>query len=534
LDISRTELYRNVPTNGTRSSNKFTTRTQSLSVALNPSNATHTRVCGLKRQQKKTSESYRNPALPHEWMALVANRCRGSLSDAAQQEIAHILWGFYKRKNHVADGLFKSISYQELYRRFGKFRGVGELIESGFFHVGRKWKKGCRTRKYGLTDYGRATLKHHRDQAAEFTPNHRTRKTPTTSFSSRDDNGNQCQAKYPINPLVPVDVEGLTELATDPDATDHEQTAAAQIVACADSDGCLIQKYIEHRGGRAFIHEAANLQNAPSGVRNCALAGFYDYDIVNAYPTIYGHVAERLNIITPHLNAYLKDKHELLNELADWMKCTPGQVKAAILALQHFAGVKGIIEATGKRSEPFTEAQAKRFLKHPKVKQLKDEFRKVGNAWIAEAKAKPGHRVVNEFGKGIERKAPPQKLISHLLQGVEAVIMEVCREYYASEIVLLMHDGFVSQSQINERWLEGKIRLATGYRITLKCTPIHCKNSGVKRNTPKPLQPAPTLRFNNDSVNYRTVKGLSVVGGGGVLGGGGVPVGVLDVGCVVD
>jgi len=486
LDISRTELYRNVPTNGTRSSNKFTTRTQSLSVALNPSNATHTRVCGLKRQQKKTSESYRNPALPHEWMALVANRCRGSLSDAAQQEIAHILWGFYKRKNHVADGLFKSISYQELYRRFGKFRGVGELIESGFFHV------------------------------------------------SRDDNGNQCQAKYPINPLVPVDVEGLTELATDPDATDHEQTAAAQIVACADSDGCLIQKYIEHRGGRAFIHEAANLQNAPSGVRNCALAGFYDYDIVNAYPTIYGHVAERLNIITPHLNAYLKDKHELLNELADWMKCTPGQVKAAILALQHFAGVKGIIEATGKRSEPFTEAQAKRFLKHPKVKQLKDEFRKVGNAWIAEAKAKPGHRVVNEFGKGIERKAPPQKLISHLLQGVEAVIMEVCREYYASEIVLLMHDGFVSQSQINERWLEGKIRLATGYRITLKCTPIHCKNSGVKRNTPKPLQPAPTLRFNNDSVNYRTVKGLSVVGGGGVLGGGGVPVGVLDVGCVVD
>ena len=294
-----------------------------------------------------------------------------------------------------------------------------------------------------------------------------------------------------------------------------------------------MQRYIEHRGARLFIHDAVNLQNAPSGVRNCALAGCYDYDVVNAYPTIYGHEAERLCIATPWINYYLSHRDEFLQEIADWMKCTPNQVKAAILALQHFAGVKGISEATGKRGEPFTEAQAKRFLKHPRVKLLRNEFKMVGNAWIAETQAKPGHWFVNRFGKGIERKTPQRKLISHLLQGVEALIMEVCREHYSSEIALLMHDGFVSYNPINKRWLEGKIRKATGYRIKLKCTPITCKNTGVKRSTDKPLQPASNLPFSDEFESLRTFKGVyGVYGCGGVVGG--MACGVLDRGCVGD
>lgn len=448
--------------------------------------------------------------MPAAWFTYVASRCNGNLPDDAQHQIALLLWSFNQRKNHSADNACKSIGYDELYRRFGKFRGVGELLESGLFEVSPGWSRP-HTRKYSLTEYGQRVIDDYFELQA-ITPSRDRKTRPQATASSN----------YMISPQVKVNRDALTALAA---ATDnpHHRTAANQTAHCTDDNDCIDQYYTEHSGGRLFLHGPINLQNMASDVRDAALAGLHDYDLKNCYPTIFDHVAERLQINTPMLNYYLSHRDEFLNELAAQMKCNPKQCKAALLALMHFAGPAGIIEATGKRDQtPFTESQAKRFLTLPKVKRLRAEFKRVGNAWIAEAKDKAGKWMVNDHGKGCSRKLPARKLISHLLQGVEAVALEAIREVYSDQIRLLMHDGFVTEGKINRKYLEGKIRQATGIRFQLKRTAITSQFHVIKPTLDETPQTATGLPFNASINNQQSIKGLVVVRGGGVCGRGGV------------
>lgn len=466
----------------------------------------------------QTAKKYRNYNLPHSWLQHVSKHCAGSLSDDHRREISHVLWAIHQRREHRTDPLAKSIGFKELDARFGVGLGYAVLQKSGFFQVGEDWKKGKKegyTREIKLTDYGQRTLDDYFDQEQQTeTPKQRATAKPQTTIPTRNN--------FRIRPQVQVNVDALKALAAETD-NPHQRTAANQLTHCTDDNNCLTQYYTEHRGGRLFIHAAANLQNAPSAVRDAALAGFYDYDLKNCYPTIYGAVAERLQIRTPTLNHYLTHRDELLNQIARQMKCEPGQIKAGLLALQHFAGVNGVIEATGKRDQtPFTEKQAKRFLTLPKVKRIRAEFKRVGNAWIAEASSKPGKYLVNDYGKGCDRKQPARKLISHLLQGIEAVAIEAVREVYSNQIALLQHDGFVTTTKINQGYVEKLIRLATGVRFQLKCNAITSEFHIIKPTADKPLQAAPVLAFNHLNSTGKLLKGVGrVVGCGGLVVGGG-------------
>lgn len=496
-------------------------------------------------------------SIPADWFELVESRSNDfAASQDTHRAVARYLWSFLTRKDWRKDGktsrqtALKSVSYQELQEHFTGSNGATELARSGFFQVGSEWKKGVHTRLFQLTGQGLETLRDYIDTATAFhsqpeppqstiarpfgkgraaTP--RTKQSQPAaivgSFGSRDINGNTTRAQFPINQQIPVNVERLIALVEDDTASTEHRFIARQILGAAD-DGLIEHRYTEHTGGRMFVHGPVNLQNAPATVRNAAMSGYFDYDLVAAYPSIYGQKAEQMNISTPMLNYYLRDPKALQGEISAWIKgSNPKQVKSAILALQHFGGVSGVIEATGKKGEPFTESQANRFMSHPRVKRLRAEFMTVGKAWIAEQAAKPGRQIVNAIGKGIDRKAPQRKIIAHLLQGVEALVMEVCREHYANEIVLLMHDGFVTTSRIKTAWLERKIEQATGYRLALKCTSIdpenHPSETGVKRKSLKALKARLHAVCSAFDSHFKTVNRKGVVGGwvgGGVVGGG--------------
>lgn len=464
---------------------------------------------------------YQNYSLPIAWRVHVSDRCRGSLSDDHRREISNVLWSIHQRRQHRIGELSKSIGFKELDARFGAGLGYAVMQKSGFFAIGEDWKKGKAdgyTREIQLTDHGQQTIDDYFDQHQDIQSTKQTTVKPQTTIPNRDN--------FKIRPQVQVNVDALKSLSV---ATDnpHQRTAANQLTHSTDDNDCLTQYYTEHRGGRLFIHAAANLQNAPSDVRDAALAGFYDYDLKNCYPTIYGNVADRLQLRTPTLNYYLSHRDELLNELAAQMKCDPKQCKAALLALMHFAGVNGIIEATGKKDqEPFTEKQAKRFLALPKVKRLREEFKQVGKAWIAETMSKRGRYFVNNYGNGCSRKLPARKLISHLLQGIEAIAIETVRETYGDQIALLMHDGFVTTAKINQKYIEGLIRKATGVRFQLTCSAISSEFHIIKPTIDKPLQAAPALAFSDSNSTRNRVKGVGscgrLVGCGVVVGVGGV------------
>lgn len=490
--------------------------------------------------------------LPAEWLSLVADRTADQDTTAA---VAGVLWSFLNRKDWRKDGettrqtTRKSLSYQELARHFPKENGAAALDRSGLFTVGSEWKKGIHTRFFELTGQGWQALRDYIDTATQLPiyqappEPHRApdpisygKVTPATqrahqsqprtingTFGSRDINGNRTRALHPINHRVPVNIERLIELVLDCTAELEHRVIARQLLEYIDDNGTIEQRYTEHQYGRLFVHGAVNLQNAPAVVRNAAMSGFYDFDFKNCYPTIYHQKAEQLNISTPMLNYYISHRDELLQELAKHIKGSDRkQIKSAILALQHFAGVSGVIEATGKKGEPFTEAQANRFISHPKIKRLRDEFKSIGNAWIAEAAARPGRELVNAIGKGIDRTALARKQIAHLLQGVEALAMQECRKHYAEQIVLLMHDGFVSTGKVKTAWLERKIEQATGFHLRLECTPIdpenHPSKTGVKRKSQKDLRARLHAVCRAFDPENKTVKGLVCPVGFGLVG----------------
>ena len=57
--------------------------------------------------------------------------------------------------------------------------------------------------------------------------------------------------------------------------------------------------------------------------------------------------------------------------------------------------------------------------------------------------------------------------LAHLLQGIEAKALRAVIQAMPHDVLLLMHDGFVTSKRVNTRELEKVVREETGYRLTL-------------------------------------------------------------------
>ena len=84
-------------------------------------------------------------------------------------------------------------------------------------------------------------------------------------------------------------------------------------------------------------------------------------------------------------------------------------------------------------------------------------------------KAWPKRRttLLNDIGKPVSLKAKPEVRMAHIIQGIEAMAIRSAIGLYPDEIVLLMHDGFVTTRQIDAEAVERRIFAETGYRLEL-------------------------------------------------------------------
>lgn len=53
------------------------------------------------------------------------------------------------------------------------------------------------------------------------------------------------------------------------------------------------------------------------------------------------------------------------------------------------------------------------------------------------------------MGKAIGLKAPGNIRLAHIIQGIEAKALRASIRLYSDEVVLLMHDGFVSKRALD-------------------------------------------------------------------------------------
>ncbi len=241
-----------------------------------------------------------------------------------------------------------------------------------------------------------------------------------------------------------------------------------QLVAWTASDigqnQFLPQCYREAQSGRLYSFYHANLQNAPKAIRHALLDGQYDYDIENCHFTLFSQLANKYGYITNAINHYLKNKTKVRESLADAIglaDVTP--VKESLLAIIYGARESSYWKAAIPKY--LGQQMAELFFALPLVKEILKDV-EIGTAIIIE------NQVVNQRGniknamdKIIHCSGKSAKIMAHLLQGIEARILQIARRMFASKISLLQHDGFTCYEKIDRKALETTVKKELGYDV---------------------------------------------------------------------
>ena len=77
-------------------------------------------------------------------------------------------------------------------------------------------------------------------------------------------------------------------------------------------------------------------------------------------------------------------------------------------------------------------------------------------------------RLKNAYGKWISERESKAQILAHLLQGVEAKMLEAVRMIYPKEIELLQHDGFASSVKLDIGKMVQAIYDATGLHMAIE------------------------------------------------------------------
>ena len=428
------------------------------------------------------------------------------LDEKHQAMMARLVWecGTWRREHRLEEGAM-SISYRELEKGFG--RGGFDAINAALniFEVSPNWhwRQGRNTarnatRAYRLTDTVRDIkdryLKPGRERMTRLiTMDAKVMRTMPEALDSKGLDGVTASAWKGAKLLkaVPVDLALLKEIYqhlermlqpaalaqksvfTNADvevlAEDikYRRDITGQLIRLAQTDlagrGCIMHRYAEAKTGRLYAH-GVSLQTAPRLIRKAALHGQYDYDVENCHFAIFSQLADRYGYQTDSINHYLKHKKEIREGIAGRVGISVDQAKMCLLALMF-----------GARLSDWEENAIPAAIGQDKANALFDDpdfagiAKDVLTGRNAILKGWPKRRttLVNDMGKAVRLKETPGVRLSHIIQGIEAKALKAAITLYPDEIVLLMHDGFVSTRAVDARLIERRMLEETGYRLEL-------------------------------------------------------------------
>jgi hypothetical protein len=212
-----------------------------------------------------------------------------------------------------------------------------------------------------------------------------------------------------------------------------------------------------------------SLQSNEREVISAALHGMWDYDLQNAHFSIFSAWAKRLGHSTPVVNEYVRNKAQIRRELAEHCQANLDDIKQCLISLMYGAPLNANPDFA-RIPQILGETEAKLFISNPFVRSLKQEISAIGQYIVDDTYTSRGCYV---NAMGIEPPNFPKatakfKLLSHALQGVEALALKTVVAQYGQDILLCMHDGWVSQTKLNCDQLKDSIFRATGFDLGIE------------------------------------------------------------------
>jgi len=444
-------------------------------------------VAGKKNPRDRTINKPLLAAFQKHWPDFKSESLETQLSLIHTMRRAH-----HKRGQHRENENAFYMTWQELEKEFGRggFNTVNDRLK--LFHIDARGSPSRSvTNQYLLDDkadqiYATARKKKPRGKLTKVLDGigREIKKLPGV-FASKDTK--DVTAKFwsgeQIPQLVPVNLEALDKLAdklnqlenrpdlfvpADKKKIEHRLFYINQLRSDAHwklaGKGKIAHRYQEAKTGRLSAI-GINLQNAPRTVRKAALVNQWDYDFENCHYAILQQMAKRYGMECPNIECYMRLKSNVRKYLADAIGVHVEQIKRALIAIIYGAHATdsqhaALFDAIGDKEKVRQLINTKTFSGlHKEVKQARNV---ILDSWPTSRGS-----LINACDKGINIKEDKAKQMAHLVQGIEAFMLRTVLRLYPDDIILLVHDGFVSTKQLDKERIKKAIKGTTGYDMDL-------------------------------------------------------------------
>ena len=148
------------------------------------------------------------------------------------------------------------------------------------------------------------------------------------------------------------------------------------------------------------------------------------------------------------LNDYCEHKQQIRQTLSHELETDITDIKKCLIALMYGARVTGARStAIGKILGP---DKASALFSNTTVVGLIRDIQETKNLLLSHARQLPSGEIQNIAGKILRSKRPSRdQKIAHLLQGAESAFLETVITPIAEKIILLQHDGFTCDQEID-------------------------------------------------------------------------------------
>ncbi|MDP3588894.1 MAG: hypothetical protein Q8R58_12675 [Sulfuricurvum sp.] len=259
----------------------------------------------------------------------------------------------------------------------------------------------------------------------------------------------------------------------------YEISALKHILAQTTDGNRLKIKYKTSDAGRYYGFGKFNLQSIKKDIRKVVLNNYHSYDIESAAPVILAQIYTRITgKPTPKsIQYYIDNKKAFRVALALYL--VRSMDKAKMIFNMLFFGARtnenDIFHKTSISKligDKLNHALLNNRYFKPLVRDIKMMFKTIGDYYKNNHSVEVGKKwiIQNDKGREIELdKWDNGKVVAHVYQGIESIILDTCIDYYKSKhddaSYLLIHDGFYALHELNVADLEQCIFNETGFRI---------------------------------------------------------------------
>ncbi len=429
--------------------------------------------------------------------------------------LSHLVWlPELGKRRHAADASFCFFPARELEAQFGRRRFNEINTKHQIFEVlEADTRPGRWTRGYRLAPDIKAAVNPYLRRVDERLPTliirdgARVITLPRAVASkNRDGRPPKAWANVPITNNVPVDFDLLctysahlqrylrlggrpvagTLVPFSPSelrATEYRDLILTRLIGLSNSNlggRTHIPHRYEEKDCARLNAVGVNLQSAPGDIRAAALHGCFEYDFGNCHYSGLLQLAQRCGRDLPEVRWYLENKQAVREALAARIGTTDIDAVKRCLISGPLYGAHSRMSDGASIVQMLGRDCARKLFADPQYRALKLEVSKVRKAILRAADVRQrrlfnaaGASIpVHEIRKGKEVLKPPAALLSHLLLGIEVLMLRTVINAYPEDVVLPMHDGWVSRRQLNVTEIEELIRDKTGFSIRIDEDPI--------------------------------------------------------------